>query len=277
MRNVDLHMHSTVSDGLLRPSEVVALAVRGGVDVLALTDHDDVAGLAEAQAAATSHGVRLVPGVEISVTWDRLTVHVVGLGIDPSDPALLAGLAALRAGRLERAQRMAASLAAAGISGAFEGAMAHASSPEMIGRTHFARFLAASGKARSVPAVFKRYLARGKPGYVPHQWAPLEEAVAWIRAAGGLAVLAHPGRYTLGSEGMRRLLADFRDHGGRAVEVVTSNHTREMVERFARLAEGYGLLASRGSDYHGPGESFTAPGKLQPLPASCRPVWHALT
>ena len=275
MRNVDLHLHSTVSDGLLRPAEVVALAARGGVDVLALTDHDDVAGLGEAREAASAHGMRLIPGVEISVSWDRLTIHVVGLDIDPECPVLRAGLGGLRAGRVERARRMGESLAAAGIPGAFEGALAHASASEMIGRTHFARFLAASGKARNVPAVFKRYLVRGKPGYVPHRWAGLEEAVSWIRGAGGVAVLAHPGRYTLGSEGMRKLLVDFRSFGGNAIEVVTSNHTREQVERFARLAEAYGLLASRGSDYHGPGESFCMPGAMPALPASCQPVWQA--
>ncbi len=275
MRNVDLHLHSTVSDGLLRPSEVVALAARGGVDVLALTDHDDVAGLGEAREAAAAHGLRLIPGVEISVTWDRLTVHVVGLDIDPDSPLLRAGLGALRAGRVDRARRMGESLAAAGIPGAFEGALSHTTSAEMIGRTHFARFLAASGKARSVPAVFKRFLVRGKPGYVPHRWAGLEEAVSWIRAAGGVAVLAHPGRYTVGSEGMRSLLGDFRNFGGTAIEVVTSSHSRSQVERFARLADAYGFLASRGSDYHGPGESFCAPGAMAPLPAACRPVWQA--
>jgi predicted metal-dependent phosphoesterase TrpH len=276
MRNVDLHMHSTVSDGLLRPADLVALAARGGVDVLALTDHDDVAGLPEARAAALESGLRLIPGVEISVTWDRITVHIVGLGIDPHNPALQAGLGTVRAGRVERARRISDSLAAAGIPGAFDGALAHASASQMIGRTHFARFLAASGKARNVPAVFKRFLVRGKPGYVPHQWAGLANAVGWIRAAGGIAVLAHPGRYALGSEGMRKLLQDFRECGGGAIEVVTSNHTRDQIARFARLADAYGLLASRGSDYHGPGESFISPGKLPPLPAGCRPVWQAL-
>ena len=275
MRNVDLHCHSTVSDGLLSPAEVVALAARGGVDVLALTDHDDVAGLDEAARSAAELGVRLIRCVEISVTWDRLTIHVVGLDIDPTHPALADGLLQVRAGRVERAHRMADSLAAAGIPDAFEGAMAFASAHHMIGRTHFARFLSAQGKARSVPAVFKRFLVRGKPGYVPHCCAGLEEAIGWIRAAGGIAVLAHPGRYTVGSAGMRALLQDFRAFGGTAIEVVTSNHTRDQVERFARLADAYGLLASRGSDYHGPGESFALPGKLPPLPAGCQPVWQA--
>ena len=275
MRNVDLHLHSTVSDGLLRPAEVVALAARGGVDVCALTDHDDLAGLPEAQEEAAALGMRLIPGVEISVTWDRITVHVVGLGIDPDCADLQAGLAQIRQGRVERARRIGEDLALAGIPGAFEGALAHTTSPEMIGRTHFARFLVASGRARNVPAVFKRFLVRGKPGYVAHRWASLETAVGWIRAAGGIAVLAHPGRYTLGSEGMRSLLTDFRACGGGAIEVVTSSHTRQQVERFAMLAEAYGFLASRGSDYHGPGESFVLPGSMAALPASSRAVWQA--
>ena len=274
MRNVDLHCHSTVSDGLLSPTDMVALAARGGVDTLALTDHDDVAGLAEAAAAARVHGIRLIPGVEISVTWDKLTVHVVGLNIDPQHPALQAGLAAVRHGRVDRARRIADSLAQAGIGGALEGAQSFASASQMIGRTHFARFLVAQGKARNVAAVIKRYLARGKPGYVPHRWAALADALGWIHAAGGVAVLAHPGRYTVGSEGMRALLQEFRALGGQGIEVVTGNHTRDQVERFARLADAYGFLASRGSDYHGPGESFTLPGQMQALPAGCRPVWQ---
>ncbi len=274
MRNVDLHCHSTVSDGLLSPTEMVALAARGGVDVLALTDHDDLAGLGEATLAAQAHGLRLIPGVEVSVTWDKLTIHVVGLNVDPQHAALRNGLAGLRLGRLERARRMADSLAQAGIGGALEGAQAFASASEMIGRTHFARFLVAQGKARNVGAVFKRYLARGKPGYVPHRWASLNDALDWIHAAGGVAVLAHPGRYTVGSEGMRALLHEFRALGGQAIEVVTGNHTREQVERFARLADAYGFLASRGSDYHGPGESFTLPGQMQALPSGCQPVWQ---
>jgi len=275
MRNVDLHCHSTVSDGLLSPSEVVSLAVKGGVDVLALTDHDDVAGLAEAQSAASSNGIRLIPGVEISVSWDHLTVHIVGLNIDPLNPELLNGLNKVRGGRLERAKKMGESLASAGISGAFEGAMSFASSDEMVGRTHFARFLVQQGKARNVSAVFKRYLAKGKPGYVSHRWAELSEAVSWIRAAGGIAVLAHPGRYKVGSAGLRALMQDFKNTGGEAIEVVTSNHSEVQVHRFAEYAQQYGFMASRGSDYHGPGESFTLPGRLPPLPSICKPVWQS--
>jgi hypothetical protein len=275
MRNVDLHCHSTVSDGLLSPSEVVSLAIKGGVDVLALTDHDDVAGLDEARCAAEASGIRLIPGVEISVTWDRLTVHIVGLNIDSKHPDLVQGLNAVRGGRLERARKMGDSLAAAGIPGAFEGALSYASSEHMVGRTHFARFLVAHGKARNVSAVFKRYLVKGKPGYVSHRWAALGEAIAWIRAAGGIAVLAHPGRYKVGSAGLRALMDDFKNLGGEAIEVVTSNHTQVQVHRFADYAQHYGFMASRGSDYHGPGESFTLPGRMAALPSICKPVWQA--
>lgn len=275
MRNVDLHCHSTVSDGLLSPSEVVSLAAKGGVDVLALTDHDDVAGLEEAQSAAADQGIRLIPGVEISVSWDQVTVHIVGLNIDPTHPELLNGLNRVRGGRLERARKMGESLAAAGIPGAFEGAMSFATSDEMVGRTHFARFLVEQGKARNVSAVFKRYLARGKPGYVSHRWADLSDAIQWIRAAGGVAVIAHPGRYKLGSAGLRSLMSDFKNLGGEAIEVVTSNHTDVQVHRFAEYAQQYGFLSSRGSDYHGPGESFTLPGRMMALPSICKPVWQA--
>ena len=277
MRNVDLHCHSTVSDGLLSPADIVSLAVKGGVDVLALTDHDDVSGLEEAHSAAQAKGIRLIPGVEVSVSWDRLTVHIVGLNIDPKHPRLVDGLNIVRGGRLQRAQKMGDSLAAAGIPGAFEGAMSFASSDQMVGRTHFARFLVEQGKARNVSAVFKRYLVKGKPGSVSHRWAELGEAISWIRAAGGIAVLAHPGRYKIGSTGLRALMADFKDLGGEAIEVVTGNHTQVQVHRFADYAQHYGLMASRGSDYHGPGESFTLPGRLAALPSICKPVWQAWT
>jgi predicted metal-dependent phosphoesterase TrpH len=274
MRNVDLHCHSTVSDGLLSPSELVALAVKGGVDVLALTDHDDVAGLEEAHRAAVAQGIRLIPGVEISVSWDHLTVHIVGLNIDPQHPELVNGLNEVRGGRLERARKMGESLAAAVIPGAYEGALALAGSNQMVGRTHFARFLVNQGKARNVSAVFKRYLAKGKPGYVSHRWATLGDAISWIRAAGGIAVIAHPGRYKVGSTGLRALMQDFKNLGGEAIEIVTSNHTQVQVHRFAEYAQHYGFKASRGSDYHGPGESFTLPGRLPALPSICRPVWQ---
>lgn len=274
MPNVDLHSHSTVSDGLLSPTQLVARAAAYGVEVLALTDHDDVGGLTEARAAAGQEGVRLVSGVEVSVSWREHTVHVVGLGIDPANRALQDGLSAIRAGRRERAERIAAALEARGIPGSLEGACAFVANERIISRSHFARFLVAQGYARDVKSVFRKYLVKGKPGYVSHRWAELAEAVGWIRKSGGVAVVAHPGRYPFGEARMQALLADFKESGGAAIEVVSSSHTPQQFTRFAQYAAHYGLLASRGSDYHGPGESFIELGRLPELPASCRPVWH---
>lgn len=270
----DLHSHSTASDGVLAPSALVARAAERGVGTLALTDHDTVRGLAEAQTEAQAVGIRLIYGVEISVTWEGRSVHVLGLNIDPDDHALGAGLAGLRAGRVERAQRMAESLAAVGIGGAFAGSAVYATSGDMIGRTHFARFLVNSGRAGSVPAVFKRFLVPGKPGYVKHEWASLTEAVGWITGAGGEAVLAHPGRYDMGRERMNQLLGEFRDLGGSGIEVVAGSHTTGHVPVFADYAAAFGLKASMGSDFHAPGEGGRELGRLQALPARCVPIWQ---
>ncbi|MCC6868393.1 MAG: PHP domain-containing protein [Burkholderiales bacterium] len=269
----DLHAHSTASDGLLTPAALVARAAAHGVDVLALTDHDDTAGIAEAASAARAASITLVPGVEVSATWERHTVHVVGLHVDGADPALAAGLAQVRAGRQARARRIAEALAQVGIRGAYEGAMAFAGGDHLVSRAHFARYLVAQGRAKSAVDVFRRYLVPGKPGYVAHDWAPLAEAITWIRAAGGQAVLAHPGRYAVTPTGMRRLLASFRDAGGDALEVVSGAHTRAECETFAGYARSFGLLASTGSDFHGPEES---PHELGSLPAALpgtTPVW----
>lgn len=269
----DLHCHSTVSDGVLSPAEVVARAREQGVDVLSLTDHDDVRGQAEAAGAAQALGLRYITGVEISVTWGGHTVHVVGLGIDPQHPQLLAGLQANRAGRAKRASLMSESLARAGIPGALEGAYAYAINKDLIGRTHFARYLVEAGYVKDMKTVFKHYLVKGKPGYVPHEWASLAQAVGWIHAAGGQAVLAHPGRLNCGAEKMRALLAEFCDLGGEAIEVVTGSHTPEQVPVYAGLADEFGLYASCGSDFHAPGEGGRELGRLMPLPAICRPIW----
>lgn len=274
MQNIDLHNHSRVSDGLLAPAELVRLAASNGVTHLALTDHDDVGGLEEARQAAEQQGLCLINGVEISVTWRQQTIHIVGLQIDPDHSTLRAGLQAIRSGRLARAERMAQDLARAGIPGALEGALRHAHNPNIIARPHFARFLVEQGLARDVPSVFKRFLVKGKTGYVRHAWAELTQAVSWIRGAGGVAVLAHPGRYALNDQAMNTLIDEFVQAGGEAIEVVTSNHTREQSEQFAAQAVRRGLLASRGSDYHGPGESRMEPGKLPALPVSCVPVWQ---
>jgi hypothetical protein len=274
MPNFDLHCHSNVSDGLLPPAELVARAQAAGVEVLALTDHDDTSGLDEARATAAALGMFFVNGVEISVSWKKHTLHIVGLHVDPTHAALQLGLAQIRAGRMERAVRIAAELAKAGIPDSLEGARAFAENQQLIGRSHFARFLVAQGYVKDVKTVFKKYLVQGKPGFVTHQWAELGEAVGWIRAAGGIAVLAHPGRYPIGSTNMRTLLAEFKEAGGTAVEVMTAAHTAEHSRLFAGYAEEFGLLASRGSDFHGPGESYIEPGRLPDLPATCTPVWH---
>lgn len=270
----DLHCHSTRSDGLLAPADVVRRAAARGVDVLALTDHDEVAGLGEARAAADEAGIALVNGAELSVSWEDVTIHVVALGFDASHPALAEGLERIRAGRDGRARRMAESLAAAGIAGAYEGARAFVTSERLISRTHFARFLVEAGHVSEMKDVFHRYLTPGRPGYVPHAWASLEDAVGWIHAAGGQAVLAHPGRYRVTSTGLSRLLGDFRDRGGDAIEVMSPSHHAAQVAQFAALSRSYGLAASTGSDYHGPGESWLDLGDLPPLPAGVTPVWQ---
>jgi predicted metal-dependent phosphoesterase TrpH len=274
MPRYDLHCHSTWSDGLCTPGAVVERAASRGVDVLALTDHDELGGLPEARAAADERGITLINGVEVSVSWETHTIHVVGLRVDPAEPLLAEGLATVRQGRSERARRMADSLAAVGIRGAYEGALQYVTSERLISRTHFARFLVETGRAAEVKDVFKRYLTRGKPGYVPHQWASLPDALAWIRAAGGQAVVAHPGRYPLSPTAMRRLLGEFRDLGGDAIEVLSASHNAAQADQFATYARTFGFAASAGSDWHGPGESWLDLGALPALPGDLKPVWQ---
>jgi len=242
--------------------------------VLALTDHDAVSGLPEACEEAAVVGVTLIRGAELSVSWESHTLHVLGLRIDPTEPALVEGLQAVRAGRDLRARKIGAALADAGIPGAFEGALRHVTSEHLISRTHFARYLVECGRAREVKDVFKRYLIPGKPGYVPHAWATMTQAVGWIRGAGGQAVLAHPGRYKVTATGMRRLLEVFRAAGGDAIEVMSPSHTTAQISEYASYARAFGLKASLGSDYHGPGESFTDLGDLPHLPSGVTPVWQ---
>ena len=289
MHNFDLHNHSVASDGLLTPRALIELAAASGCDAIALTDHDTTDGLPEAEAAARELSLRFIRGVEISVTWPPsadqggihpdikpTTIHVVGLGIDPASQSLAIGLGSIRAGRLTRARRMGDDLARVGIEGMFDDAFETAENKTMIGRTHFARALAARGLVKNVGRAFERYLTFGRPGYVAHEWAPLADAVDWICAAGGVAVVAHPGRYKLSRGEIRLLLNDFRAAGGQAIEVITGSHQPHQYREYAALALEFGFLASRGSDYHGPGESHFQPGKLPPLPAGLTPVWHAL-
>jgi 3',5'-nucleoside bisphosphate phosphatase len=271
--NYDLHNHSTLSDGLLSPTELIELAARTGVDAIALTDHDTTDGLEEAARAATKAGVTFVPGVEISVSWGDTTLHVVGLAVDPESKSLREGLEAIRIGRLARAERIGEALAKLGFEGTFAGARALAENKSMLGRTHFARHLAQVGAVKDIQAAFDKYLAKGKPAYVSHRWASLADAVRWITESGGVAVLAHPGRYKLKPMMRDEMLADFKRLGGEAIEVVTGSHRPEEYAAWQRIALEHGFLASRGADYHGPGESPSDPGTLPRLHASLTPVW----
>ena len=274
MLNVDLHCHSTISDGLLSPTEVATRAHQHGVDVWALTDHDEVGGVAQARDVATQLGMRHIGGVEISVTWAGKTIHIVGLQIDATNPELVQGLHDTRHGREKRAREMGDMLAAVGIPNAYAGALQFVGNPDLISRTHFARFMVEGGFCTDVSDVFKNYLVEGKPGYVEHRWASLGSAVQWIRGAGGVAVVAHPGRYDLTQVEMGAFLDEFKQLGGLGIEVVTGSHTPDQYDEYAKIALQYGFLASRGSDFHGPGESVTELGSLPPLPSNLTPVWH---
>jgi hypothetical protein len=274
--NADLHSHSVVSDGTLEPEALAARAQANGVELWALTDHDEVGGQQRARAAAFAQGLDWLSGTEISVSFCDVTVHIVGLGFDPDDRALGEGLAATRGGRRQRAQEMADGLAKVGIRGAFEGALQHVGNPDLISRTHFARFLVDTGVCADTHEVFRRFLVEGKPGFVPTRWASLRDAVRWITDAGGLAVIAHPGRYRLTPTEEYALFTEFVGHGGRGVEVVTGSHGTADYAKYAGFAQEFGLAASRGSDFHSPEESHTDLGRLPDLPAPLTPVWELL-
>lgn len=270
--NYDLHTHSTASDGALSPTELVTLASEKGVTHLALTDHDGTEGLAEARQAAQQNAMTLIPGVEVSVSWQGGTVHIVGLNIDVENPSLQNGLAGLRDYRRERARQIAERLHKAGIPGALEGAAKYASET-MLGRVHFARFLLENGYAKDMKDVFKRFLTKNKPGYVAGQWASLADTVGWIRAAGGQAVIAHPARYKMTNSKRRRLLAEFKSLGGEAIEVSSGKQHPEEVRVMARLAEEFELLASCGSDFHSSDNGWTDLGSMTTMPAFVTPIW----
>ncbi|WP_316364440.1 PHP domain-containing protein [Candidatus Thiodiazotropha sp. CDECU1] len=268
----DLHSHSTASDGTLAPRELVCRAANAGVRVLALTDHDTTAGIEEAQSAAADCDLVLIPGVEISVTWNKQTVHIVGLNVDPENRALQQGLREMRAFRDWRALAIAERLEKAGISDAYEGALAH-SNGTLVSRTHFARYLVEQGVVSDERKVFKHYLVNGKPGFVPGQWAELAQALAWIHGAGGVAVVAHPARYRMTRSKLRRLFREFVELQGEAIEVVSGSHSRDDYFTMARHASDFGLLASAGSDFHSPDNPWIEFGQLPLLPDSCRPLW----
>jgi predicted metal-dependent phosphoesterase TrpH len=274
--NADLHCHSVVSDGTLSPEALAERAKANGVELWALTDHDEMGGLQRAAAAARANGIHFLTGAEISVTFAGETVHIVGLGFDAGDTALLQGLHDTRGGRQQRAMEMADGLAKVGILGAYDGALKFVGNPELISRTHFARFLVESGACSNTSEVFRKYLTEGKPGYVPHRWATLKDAVTWITQAGGVAVIAHPGRYKFTANEEYALFTEFKAHGGQAVEVVTGSHSPPEYIKYAETAKEFGLAASRGSDFHCPDESRIDLGALPYLPGELTPVWTLL-
>ena len=271
--SVDLHCHSTVSDGVLTPDAIATRAFERGVNIWALTDHDELSGQALARQTAEQHGMKYLSGVEISVTWAGKTVHIVGLGIDAQDSGLLEGLRQTRDGRADRAKRIGTNLERLGMPGAFEGALTYAGNPELISRTHFARYLVEKGFCPNVQIVFDRYLSDDGPAHEPMQWAKLETAVSWIRSAGGIAVIAHPGRYHYTETQFGAFFDAFKDCGGLGIEVVTGSHSTEQFSHYAQVARDYGFLASCGSDFHSPKESRHDLGSLPALPADLTPVW----
>ena len=274
--NADLHCHSVVSDGTLTPEALAARANANGVELWALTDHDEIGGQARAAAAAAANGMAYLTGTEISVTFANETVHVVGLGFDATNPIIINGLAKTRGGRGERAMEMSDGLAKVGIKGAYDGALKFVGNPELISRTHFARFLVESGVCKDTYEVFRKYLTEGKPGYVPHRWASLGDAVGWITQSGGVAVIAHPGRYKFTANEEFALFSEFKTHGGQGVEVVTGSHTTAEYVEYAAVAKEFGMAASRGSDFHSPDESRIDLGTLPMLPGDLTPVWELL-
>ncbi|SDN53370.1 3',5'-nucleoside bisphosphate phosphatase [Polaromonas sp. JS666] len=274
--NADLHCHSVVSDGTLTPEALAERAKANGVELWALTDHDEIGGQQRAAAAAKAQGMHYLTGTEVSVTFAGQTVHIVGLGFDAGNPEIMQGLRNTRGGREQRAMEMSDSLAKVGIKGAYEGALKFVGNPELISRTHFARFLVESGVCRETNEVFRKYLTEGKPGYVPHRWATLRDAVTWITQAQGIAVIAHPGRYKFTPNEEYALFTEFKSHGGRGVEVVTGSHTPQEYIKYAETAKEFGLAASRGSDFHSPDESHTDLGTLPFLPGELTPVWELL-
>jgi predicted metal-dependent phosphoesterase TrpH len=271
--NADLHCHSVVSDGTLTPEALAERAKANGVNLWALTDHDELGGQQRARAAADALKIDYLAGVEISVTWMGQTIHIVGLGIDADHLGIIEGLRRTREGRGNRAKMMAEQLDKVGIPGAYEGALHFAGNHQLISRTHFARFLVEQGVCRDTEEVFKKYLVEDKPGYVPHQWATLDDAVAWIKAAGGVAVIAHPGRYDFNAMQMDELYKHFKDIGGLGIEVITGSHSPDQYKTYGKIAQQYGFLASRGSDFHDPNESHIDLGTLPHLPENLTPVW----
>ncbi len=271
-KKYDLHSHSIASDGELSPAELIGYAHSCGVEVLALTDHDVTDGYVEAAVEAEKLGLEFIAGVEISVTWGKHLLHIVGLNFDVENTALQAGLAGLRHQRTGRAEEMANRLAKLGIEGAMEGAQAYVNG-QILSRTHFARFLLDNGHVKTMQAAFDRYLGDGKKAYVCAEWTPLAQAVEWINAAGGHAVVAHPARYKLSATKLRLLFDEFKQMGGAGLEVISGRQDINVTKNMTDYAKKYELRASIGSDYHGPSQAWSNMGQMPPLPEACEPIW----
>ena len=271
--NIDLHTHSNCSDGSLSPAALIARAAQAGVEVLALTDHDTVAGLEEAERAAREHRLHLVPGVEISVCWLTLDIHVLGLWIDPCESALHSMLEHQGDLRRARMAKICARLAKLRLPGAklLAAVQAHAALPT---RAHLAQALIAGGHVPNADAAFRNYLGRGKPAHVAPEWPALDQVVSCIRAAGGVAALAHPLRYAISAGARRRLISDFVAAGGGALEVVTGGSIQH-VDSCAALARNHGLMGSVGSDFHNPQAAWNPLGRSLKLPDCIAPVWRS--
>ncbi len=269
---IDLHMHSTRSDGSLEPAELVERAAAAGIELLALTDHDTIGGLDEAHTAASRAGIEFAPGVEISATWRFQVIHVLGLWIDPASAALRGALERQTDRRRIRMRKMCAALSKLRLPGD-ELLAAVQANPGVPTRSHLAAALESGGHVRRAEDAFRKYLGRGKPGYVPADWPALEEVVGWIRGAGGIASLAHPMRYALSSGGRNRLLTDFTAAGGGAIEVVSGGNGTQQRCACAALARRHGLQGSLGSDFHDPQLAWNPLGRLAKLPDGIDPVW----
>jgi len=269
---VDLHCHSLASDGALTPQHVVERAHANNVQMLALTDHDTVAGFAEASATAAQLGLQFVAGIELSSQWSGVGIHVVGLAIEPDSPQLTIVLAGQSQKREARAQLIGKKLAKLGFENCYEGAKKIAGDSE-LGRPHFARYMVEQGYVEDHSSAFNKYLGAGKVGDVKSQWPEIDEVVSWIHAAGGYAVLAHPDKYKLTRMKLRRLLTHFKDVGGDAMEVVSGSQNKNVTDYFARLCEEFDFYASCGSDFHNPNTQWCDLGKVAPLPKDCRPIW----
>jgi 3',5'-nucleoside bisphosphate phosphatase len=269
----DLHCHSTASDGALSPQDLVRRAKQYGVTHLALTDHDTVAGVAEAQIAAEMEGINLITGIEFSTTWQSHCLHIVGLNLDPSHSLIAEGSHAIQTIRNERAEKISGKLEKKRILGAFE-SVKQAAGNGMITRTHFAEFLLSQGYVTTLQGAFDHYLGEGKPGYVSTHWPGLEEVINWITASGGIAVLAHPMRYKLTGSWMRRLLMEFKEMGGLSIEVVSGRNNPEEINTLAHYAKQFDLAGSAGSDFHNPKNIWVELGRLNPMPDIVKPVWH---